>query len=186
MSVSATTPNFFTIPFFVIPAQNAFQELGEKLQGRRKLEEYESLTYFASLANDDPANNDPELARKLEENKKFHTRIDDVINKYAEGRHIEAEKLVFRKTKRARLNSENGASHDSGNDEDLQNGSNPATPNNATNDAETNNNSTNNLPKTPKTETSPTILDEISMEPELLSLDNVVLLNSATSVVDGS
>lgn len=164
--------------YFLILAQNAFLLLGEKLQSRRKLEEYESLTHLSSLANDDPANHDPELARKLEENKKFQSRIDDVINKYAEGRHLEAEELVTRTTKRVRLNSENGASHDSGNDEDLPNGSNPATP-------ENNNNSTNNVPKTPSTETNPTISEptEISMEPELLTLDNVALLNS---VVDAS
>lgn len=167
---------------FQIPAQNAFHLLGEKLQSRRKLEEYESLTYLTSLANDDPANHDPELARKLEENKKFQSRIDEVINKYAEGRHLEAEELITQSTKRVRLNSENGASHDSGNDEDLPNGSNPATPQN---DPENNNNSANNVPKTPPTETNPTISEptEISMEPELLTLDNVALLNS---VVDGS
>lgn len=182
-------------------AQSAFQELGEKLQGRRKLEEYESLTYFSSLAGDDPANHDPELARKLEENKKYHTRIDEVINKYAEGRHLEANKLVRGSTKRgSRLDS--GASHDSGNDDgenppELLNGSNPPTPqNNST--TENNNISTNKsmLPKTtPRTpeDAVPAIsasTEVISMAPELLSLDDVALLDASSlhdiSLIDGS
>ncbi|XP_063699987.1 daxx-like protein [Culicoides brevitarsis] len=166
-----------------IVAQNAFQDLGETLQGRRKLEEYESLTYFANMATDDPALHDAELARKLEENKKYHSRIDDVINKYAEGRHIEAEEMIH--GKRKRLNS--GNSCDSGNDDnppELVNGTNPPTSTTTTTtkeettENEHNNNSTNNLPKTSVASIADQTND-IKMEPELLSLDDVALFDSS-------
>lgn len=37
--------------------------------------------YYSDLSTKDPALVDAELAKKLEENKKFHSRLDEVIQK---------------------------------------------------------------------------------------------------------
>lgn len=60
-------------------AQDAFEKLGKILQKRRKDDLYESTTFYIGETTD-PAKEDPELRTRLEKNKKFYARTDEVIN----------------------------------------------------------------------------------------------------------
>lgn len=63
-------------------AEDAFIKIGKTLQNRRKTDLYETVTYFAGT-DKDPAVEDTSLQTKLSENKKYHTRISTIIDKYA-------------------------------------------------------------------------------------------------------
>ncbi|KAJ6649720.1 Daxx-like protein [Pseudolycoriella hygida] len=69
---------------FCFPAQDAFVRIGKLLQKRRKTDLYETVSFFTEGTERDPAGEDAILRAKLEENRKHHTRINDLINKYAE------------------------------------------------------------------------------------------------------
>lgn len=60
-------------------AQDAFEKLGKTLQKRRKDDLYESTTFYVGKTKD-PAKEDPELRSRLEKNKKFYAKCDDIIN----------------------------------------------------------------------------------------------------------
>lgn len=65
---------------FVISAQDAFIKVGKLLQKRRKTDLYETVSYFVGTEKD-PADEDVELQEKLTHNKRFHTKISDLIDK---------------------------------------------------------------------------------------------------------
>ena len=60
-------------------AQNAFEDLGKKLQARRRNDLYETTTFYVGKEKD-PAKDDADLRVMLEKNKKFYGRCDEVIN----------------------------------------------------------------------------------------------------------
>ncbi|RZF48153.1 hypothetical protein LSTR_LSTR009842 [Laodelphax striatellus] len=74
-------------------AQKVFEEFGRMLQRRRKLDVYESACFY--LTNEDPADQDPELKARLEENYvKFKDNEKKVIDMYAEkSQGIEPEEV---------------------------------------------------------------------------------------------
>ncbi|KAL1458471.1 hypothetical protein WDU94_008622 [Cyamophila willieti] len=62
-------------------AEKAFTSLGEILKQRRMEDDYDTfLTRIGS--GEDPADHDEELARKLEENKKQWSKVDEVMEKF--------------------------------------------------------------------------------------------------------
>ncbi|XP_055596684.1 daxx-like protein [Uranotaenia lowii] len=63
-------------------AQDAFIKIGKLLQKRRKTDLYETVSYYSG-AEKDPALVDRKLLDKLEDNKKLHRNVDDVIDKFA-------------------------------------------------------------------------------------------------------
>lgn len=63
-------------------AQDAFVRIGRSLQKRRKNDLYETVTFFSGGTEKDPAGEDASLKAKLEENRKHHNRINDLINKW--------------------------------------------------------------------------------------------------------
>lgn len=67
--------------FITFSAQDAFLQIGEALQKRRKTDLYETASYFTGTMKD-PALEDTELQSKLNENQKYHDRIKELIEKY--------------------------------------------------------------------------------------------------------
>uniref|UniRef100_A0A336MIA7 CSON001651 protein n=1 Tax=Culicoides sonorensis TaxID=179676 RepID=A0A336MIA7_CULSO len=176
-------------------AQEAFQDLGETLQGLRKNEEYETLSYYTDLARNagidiavDPAENDEELARKLEENKKHHSRIDLVIKLCAEDRRNELEELIYGKdVKSKRGDSDSDASTDSGNDEAIieepdLNGSTSLKIEEEEDEKEESEKQENGEESHDQIQEIPKISckNEITIEPEIITLDDVDLLEPST------
>lgn len=65
-----------------ILAQEAFTKIGKLLQNLRKQDLYEMVQYYTSNQRD-PAQEDPVLKGKLDENhRNYSNRIDEVIDKY--------------------------------------------------------------------------------------------------------
>lgn len=65
----------------VSTAQDAFTEVGRKLQKRRKIDLYEMVEYFTGNQSD-PAVEDVSLKSKLEENQRhYNKRMNEVIEK---------------------------------------------------------------------------------------------------------
>uniref|UniRef100_A0A182PZ18 Daxx histone-binding domain-containing protein n=1 Tax=Anopheles epiroticus TaxID=199890 RepID=A0A182PZ18_9DIPT len=64
-------------------AQDAFIKVGKQLQKRRKTDLYETVMYHAGEEKD-PASVDPKLREKLEENGKHYSKVNKIIDKYAE------------------------------------------------------------------------------------------------------
>lgn len=69
---------FFHIQF---SAQDAFIRIGKSLQKRRKTDLYETVSFFSGGSDKDPAGDDAGLKAKLDENRKHHSRISELINK---------------------------------------------------------------------------------------------------------
>jgi hypothetical protein len=67
--------------FCLIKAQDAFGKLGKSLQIRRKTDLYETASYFVGTEKQ-PELSDSILKSKLEENKKYHKKINDLIDRY--------------------------------------------------------------------------------------------------------
>lgn len=67
--------------FISISAQDAFVRIGKSLQKRRKTDLYETVSFFSGGTEKDPATEDPGLKAKLDENRKHHSRINELINK---------------------------------------------------------------------------------------------------------
>lgn len=65
---------------FLFLAQEAFLQIGEALQKRRKNDLYETASYFTGTQKD-PALEDTELQTKLNQNQKYHDRIQELIEK---------------------------------------------------------------------------------------------------------
>lgn len=61
-------------------AQDAFIKIGKSLQKRRKTDLYETVSYFTGNEAD-PANEDVQLQRKLADNEKYHSRINELIDR---------------------------------------------------------------------------------------------------------
>lgn len=64
-------------------AQDAFLQIGEALQKRRKTDLYETASYFTGTRKD-PALEDTELQTKLTHNQQYHDRIKELIEKYVQ------------------------------------------------------------------------------------------------------
>uniref|UniRef100_A0A182QP78 Daxx histone-binding domain-containing protein n=1 Tax=Anopheles farauti TaxID=69004 RepID=A0A182QP78_9DIPT len=64
-------------------AQDAFIKVGKQLQRRRKTDLYEMVVYHTGEEKD-PATIDPKLREKLEENGKHYSKVNSIIDKYAE------------------------------------------------------------------------------------------------------
>uniref|UniRef100_A0A1S4H146 Daxx-like protein n=1 Tax=Anopheles gambiae TaxID=7165 RepID=A0A1S4H146_ANOGA len=64
-------------------AQDAFIKVGKQLQKRRKTDLYETVMYHTGEEKD-PATVDPKLREKLEENGKHYSKVNKIIDKYAE------------------------------------------------------------------------------------------------------
>lgn len=62
-------------------ARDAFVKVGKILQKRRKMDLYEMVSYFVGTDTKDPADEDSELQEKLGQNKQYHTKISDLIDK---------------------------------------------------------------------------------------------------------
>ncbi|XP_037038010.1 daxx-like protein [Bradysia coprophila] len=65
-------------------SQDAFIRIGKLLQKRRKTDLYETVSFFSEGSAKDPAGEDADLKAKLDDNRKHHNRINELINKYAE------------------------------------------------------------------------------------------------------
>lgn len=65
---------------FSFPAQDAFVKVGRILQKRRKIDLYEMVSYFVGT-DGDPADEDSELQAKLTDNKQYHSKIGELIDK---------------------------------------------------------------------------------------------------------
>lgn len=65
-----------------ILAEDAFIKVGKLLQSRRKADLYETVTHYGGR-DKDPAQSDPTLAAKLNENQKNCKKISDVLEKFA-------------------------------------------------------------------------------------------------------
>lgn len=63
-----------------LSAQDAFIKIGKSLQKRRKNDLYETVSYFTG-SEVDPASDDTTLQKKLAENEKFHSRINEIIDR---------------------------------------------------------------------------------------------------------
>lgn len=65
----------------LVLAQDAFVRIGKSLQKRRKTDLYETVSFFSGGTGKDPAGEDASLKAKLDENRKQHTRINELIDK---------------------------------------------------------------------------------------------------------
>lgn len=74
-------PPSFKSYFFLPTAQDAFIKIGKSLQKRRKTDLYETVSYFTGT-DADPAQSDTQLQTKLIDNQKYHSRINEIIDKY--------------------------------------------------------------------------------------------------------
>lgn len=67
----------------LLAAQDAFIKIGKSLQKRRKTDLYETVSYFTSNEAD-PAIDDAQLQRKLADNEKYHSRINELIDRFVD------------------------------------------------------------------------------------------------------
>ncbi|XP_058120383.1 daxx-like protein [Anopheles ziemanni] len=71
-------------------AQDAFYKVGKQLQKRRKTDLYETVVYHAGEEKD-PALIDHSLKKKLEENGKYYSKVNQIIEKYAQHERMAQE-----------------------------------------------------------------------------------------------
>ncbi|XP_050077281.1 daxx-like protein [Anopheles maculipalpis] len=81
-------------------AHDAFIKVGKQLQKRRKTDLYETVMYHTGDEKD-PATIDPKLREKLEENGKHYSKVNSIIDKYAEKELCKREELQDKKEKSA-------------------------------------------------------------------------------------
>ncbi|XP_053665283.1 daxx-like protein [Anopheles marshallii] len=81
-------------------AYDAFSKVVRQLQKRRKTDLYETALYHAR-GEKDPATVDPKLREKLEENGKHYSKVNSIIDKYAE------KELILREGNNAKTEKTN-------------------------------------------------------------------------------